>query len=86
MPKSVRRYLGGKRKEPVSDLADELGIRLNRTQNWVKLVPDQTEKAFQHGPGRTPRLKASQGPQDSSSSTPGSLRRTGSSAKSWKIM
>ena len=51
----VRRHLSG--KEPVSDLADEFGLQPSQIHSWVKLVLDQVEKAFQHGPGRPPRLE-----------------------------
>jgi transposase-like protein len=51
----VRRHLAG--KEPVSNLADEFGVQPSQIHNWVKLVLDQAEKAFQHGPGRPPRVE-----------------------------
>ena len=51
----VRRHLAG--KEPVSNLADEFGLQPSQIHNWVKLVLDQAEKAFQHGPGRPPRVE-----------------------------
>lgn len=43
----VRRHLAG--KEPVSDLADELGIQPSQIHLWVKQVLDQAERAFQRG-------------------------------------
>lgn len=49
----VRRHLSG--KEPISNLADEFGLQPSQIHNWVKLVLDQAEKAFQNGPGRPPR-------------------------------
>lgn len=49
----VRRHLSG--KEPISNLADEFGLQPSQIHNWVKLVLDQAEKAFQAGPGRPPR-------------------------------
>lgn len=51
----VRRHLCG--KEPVSNLADEFGLQPSQIHNWVKLVLDQAEKAFQQGPGRPPRVE-----------------------------
>jgi transposase len=51
----VRRHLVG--KEPVSDLADEFGVQPSQIHNWVRQVLDQAERAFQHGPGRPPRLE-----------------------------
>ena len=51
----VRRHLSG--KELVSDLADEFGLQPSQIHNWVKVVLDQAEKAFQDGPGRPPRLE-----------------------------
>jgi transposase-like protein len=50
----VRRHLSG--KEPISDLADEFGLQPSQIHNWVKLVLDQAQKAFQHGPG-PPRVE-----------------------------
>lgn len=49
----VRRHLSG--REPISNLADEFGLQPSQIHNWVKLVLDQAEKAFQNGPGRPPR-------------------------------
>jgi transposase len=46
----VRRHLSG--KEPVSDLADELGVQPSQIHLWVKQVLDQAEKAFERGGGR----------------------------------
>ena len=51
----VRRHLSG--KEPISNLADEFGLQPSQIHNWVKLVLDQAEKAFQNGPGRPPRVE-----------------------------
>ena len=51
----VRRHLSG--KEPISNLADEFGLQPSQIHNWVKLVLDQAEKAFQNGPGRPPRIE-----------------------------
>jgi transposase len=51
----VRRHLNG--KEPISNLADEFGLQPSQIHNWVKLVLDQAEKAFQNGPGRPPRVE-----------------------------
>jgi transposase-like protein len=51
----VRRHLSG--KEPISNLADEFGLQPSQIHTWVKLVLDQAEKAFQHTPGRPPRLE-----------------------------
>lgn len=41
----VRRHLGG--KEPVSNLADELGVQPSQIHLWVKQLLDQAERAFQ---------------------------------------
>jgi len=43
--KIVRRHLGG--KEPVSNLADELGVQPSQIHLWVKQLLDQAERAFQ---------------------------------------
>jgi len=51
----VRRHLSG--KEPISNLADEFGLQPCQIHNWVKLVLDQADKAFQNGLGRPPRLE-----------------------------
>jgi len=51
----VRRHVSG--KEPISNLADEFGLQPSQIHNWVKLVLDQAERAFQHGPGRPPRVE-----------------------------
>jgi transposase-like protein len=51
----VRRHLSG--KEPVSNLADELGIQPSQIHNWVKQLLDQADRAFQGGPGRPPRIE-----------------------------
>ena len=51
----VRRHLSG--KVPVSDLADEYGLQPTQIHNWVKLVLDQAEKAFQNAAGRPPRAE-----------------------------
>jgi len=45
----VRRHLAG--KEPVSNLADELGVQPSQVHLWVKQLLDQAERAFQ-GNGR----------------------------------
>jgi transposase-like protein len=49
----VRRHLHG--KEPVSDLADEFGLQPSQIHNWIKLVLDQAERAFERTAGRPPR-------------------------------
>ena len=41
----VRRHLAG--KEPVSNLADELGVQPSQIHLWVKQLLDQAERAFQ---------------------------------------
>jgi transposase-like protein len=41
----VRRHLTG--KEPVSNLADELGVQPSQIHLWVKQLLDQAERAFQ---------------------------------------
>src|SRR5437588_2515256 len=52
----VRRHLSG--KESISNLADEFGLQPSQIHNWIKLVLDQAERAFQHnGPGRPPRIE-----------------------------
>jgi transposase-like protein len=40
----VRRHLSG--KEPVSNLAEELGVQPGQIHQWVQLVLAQAEKAF----------------------------------------
>jgi len=47
---AVRRHLSG--KEAVSDLADELGVQPSQIHNWVKLVLDQADKAFERSAGK----------------------------------
>ena len=74
----IRRHLSG--KEPVSDLADEFGLQPSQIHSWVKLVLDQAEKAFQHGPGRPPRLDQARA-ASSSSSRPSSFRSFGIGTK-----
>jgi transposase-like protein len=51
----VRRHVVG--KEPVSDLADELGLQPTQIHNWVKQVLDQADTAFKSGPGRPPKME-----------------------------
>jgi transposase-like protein len=51
----VRRHLSG--KEPISNLADEFGLQPSQIHNWIKLVLDQAANAFQHAPGRPPRIE-----------------------------
>jgi transposase len=51
----VRRHLSG--KEPVSNLADELGVQPSQIHLWVKLVLDQAEKVFERGAGRPARVE-----------------------------
>jgi transposase len=51
----VRRHLSG--REPISDIADELGIQPSQIHYWVKQVLDQAERAFRSGPGRPPRAE-----------------------------
>ena len=41
----VRRHLAG--KEPVSNLAEELGVQPSQVHLWVKQLLDQAERAFQ---------------------------------------
>jgi transposase len=41
----VRRHLAD--KEPVSNLADELGVQPSQIHWWVKQLLDQAERAFQ---------------------------------------
>ena len=45
----VRRHLAG--KQPVSDLADELGVQPSQIHQWVKQVLDQAAKAFERSAG-----------------------------------
>jgi transposase-like protein len=54
----VRRHLSG--KEPVSDLADEVGVQPTLIHTWVRQVLDQAEKVFQTPRGR----KAGDDPRD----------------------
>jgi transposase len=51
----IRRHLGN--KEPVSDLADELGLQPSQIHTWVKQVLDQAEKAFERPNGRPLRAE-----------------------------
>ena len=55
----VRRHLSG--KEPVSSLAEELGVQPSQIHAWVNQVLAQAEKAFekssQNGRERTERAK-----------------------------
>ena len=48
----VRRHLTG--KEPVSNLADELGVQPSQIHAWVKQVLDQAEHALERPAGRPP--------------------------------
>jgi len=45
----VRRHLAG--KEPVSKLAEELGVQPSQIHTWVNLVLAQAEKAFERSAG-----------------------------------
>jgi transposase-like protein len=49
----VRRHLSG--KEPVSNLADELGVQPSQIHLWVKHVLDQAAKAFDRPSGERRR-------------------------------
>lgn len=55
----VRRHLSG--KEPVSQLAEELGVQPSQIHTWVNLVLAQAERAFeksqQNGRARTDQKK-----------------------------
>lgn len=53
----VRRHLG--EREPISKLAEELGVQPSLIHNWVNQVLAQAEKAFEKSPenGRDERLK-----------------------------
>ena len=53
----VRRHLGG--KEPISKLAEELGVQPSLIHNWVNQVLAQAEKVFEKSPenGRDEKLK-----------------------------
>lgn len=53
----VRRHLAG--KQPVSDLADELGVQPSQIHQWVKLVLDQAAKAFERSAGAAGRAEHS---------------------------
>jgi len=46
----VRRHLSG--KEPVSNLAEELGIQPSQIHTWVNQVLAQAEKAFERSGGQ----------------------------------
>ncbi len=65
----VRRHLGG--KEPISKLAEELGVQPSLIHNWVNQVLAQAEKAFEKSPenGRDERLKDRRSTWRRSSST-----------------
>jgi transposase len=49
----VRRHLSG--KEPVSNLADELGVQPSQIHLWVRHVLDQAAKAFERSNGERRR-------------------------------
>ncbi len=49
----VRRHLSG--KEPVSNLADELGVQPSQIHLWVRQVLDQAAKAFERTGGERRR-------------------------------
>lgn len=49
----VRRHLAG--KEPVSQLADELGLQPSQIHAWVNLVLSQADKAFERSASGRPR-------------------------------
>ena len=51
----VRRHLSG--KEPVSKLADELGLQPSQIHTWVKQVLDEAERALERPVGRPPRTE-----------------------------
>ena len=53
----VRRHVGG--KEPISKLAEELGVQPGMIHNWVNQVLAQAEKAFEKTTenGRDEKLK-----------------------------
>lgn len=55
----VRRHLSG--KEPVSQLAEELGVQPSQIHTWVSQVLAQAERAFeksqQNGRARTDKVK-----------------------------
>ena len=73
----VRRHLSG--KEPVSALAEELGVQPSQIHAWVNQVLAQAEKAFEN-----PRKTAASEPSKprtagSNNSRPSSPRRTRSS-------
>ena len=46
----VRRHLAG--KEPVSQLAEELGVQPSQIHTWVNQVLAQAEKAFERSGGK----------------------------------
>lgn len=49
----VRRHLAG--KEPVSQLADELGLQPSQIHAWVNLVLSQADMAFERSASGRPR-------------------------------
>ena len=51
----VRRHLSG--KEPVSNLADELGVQPSQIHAWVKQVLDEAERALDARLGWPPRAE-----------------------------
>ena len=51
----VRRHLAG--KEPISNLADEVGVQPSQIHTWVKLVLDNAEHALDRPAGRPPRAE-----------------------------
>jgi len=46
----VRRHVAG--KEPVSNLAEELGLQPSLIHGWINQVLAQAERAFDRAPGR----------------------------------
>jgi transposase len=54
----VRRHLAG--KEPVSNLADELGVQPSQVHLWVKQLLDQAERVFQANGGKRTALNPEQ--------------------------
>jgi transposase-like protein len=43
--------------EPVSNLADELGVQPSQIHAWVKQVLDEAERALERPAGRPPRAE-----------------------------
>ena len=76
----VRRHLAG--KEPVSTLADEVGLQPSQIHGWIHQVFAQAEKAFERSAANG-RAESTKTPA-SNNWKPNWPRRTKSSRNSWR--